>query len=391
VVGEVAVSLVLICGALLMLKSLLKAQQVDAGVRIENVITMAADLPMAAYPTAESAVAFYRAVVERVQAAPQVERAAVSSDVPLLGVRGGDQMRVPGREAGVGVRFKRVDPGYFRALDIPLRSGRGIADEDRAGSPLVVVINEELARRLRQDFGMNDPVGKTVSIACPRYVKQKDVDRADLQIVGVIRDERVGAPQDPQPPVVYVPLAQVPRPEIKLIVRTRGEAGAALLEIREAVKQVDPNLALGDVRTMEQVRERSLSGARQPARVIGVFAVVAALLAALGLYGVLSHLVTQQRREIGIRMALGARPRNVIGHVLGNASSMVGVGLVLGILGALALTKAMKGVLFDVSPLDPVVFAGAAVSMLLIGILAGLVPAGRAARVAPVEVLREDG
>jgi ABC-type antimicrobial peptide transport system permease subunit len=106
---------------------------------------------------------------------------------------------------------------------------------------------------------------------------------------------------------------------------------------------------------------------------------------------VLSHLVTQQRREIGIRMALGARPRNVIGHVLGNASSMVGVGLVLGILGALALTKAMKGVLFDVSPLDPVVFAGAAVSMLLIGILAGLVPAGRAARVAPVEVLREDG
>jgi putative ABC transport system permease protein len=272
-----------------------------------------------------------------------------------------------------------------------MRSGRGIADEDRAGSPLVVVINEELARRLRQDFGMSDPVGKTVSIACPRYVKQKDVDRADLQIVGVIRDERVGAPQDPQPPVVYVPLAQVPRPEIKLIVRTRGEAGAALLEIREAVKQVDPNLALGDVRTMEQVRERSLSGARQPARVIGVFAVVAALLAALGLYGVLSHLVTQQRREIGIRMALGARPRNVIGHVLGNASSMVGVGLVLGILGALALTKAMKGVLFDVSPLDPVVFAGAAVSMLLIGILAGLVPAGRAARVAPVEVLREDG
>jgi putative ABC transport system permease protein len=245
----------------------------------------------------------------------------------------------------------------------------------------VVVINEELARRLHKDFGIADPVGKTVSLSSPQYVKQKDEVKGELEIVGVIRDERVGALQDPPSPVVYVPLAQVPRPEIKLIVRTRGEPGAALLEIREAVKQVDPNLALGDVRTMEQVRERSLSGARQPARVIGVFAAVAAILAALGLYGVLSHLVTQQRREIGIRMALGARPRNVIAHVLGNASSMVGVGLVLGILGALALTKAMKGVLFDVSPLDPVVFAGAAVSMLLIGILAGLVPAGRAAPV----------
>jgi putative ABC transport system permease protein len=391
VAGEVAVSLVLVCGALLLFKSLLKAQQVDPGVRIENVITMAADLPMAAYPTAESAVAFYRAVVERIQASPQVERVGVSSDVPLQGVRGGESLQLPGREGSVGVRFKRVDPGYFRALGIPLRAGRGIGDEDRDGSPPVMVINEELARRLRVDYGVADPVGQTVSISRPLYVKQKDVARSNLQVVGVIRDERIAAPQDPQVPVVYVPLAQVPRPEIRLIVRTRGEPATALAEIRDAVKQVDPNLALAEVRTMEQVRERSLSGTKQPAWVIGAFAAVAALLAALGLYGVLSHLVTQQRREIGIRMALGARTGDVLLHVLGSASSMVGVGLVLGLLGAMAVARAVKGVLFEVSPLDPWAFAVAGASMMLIALAAGIVPAGRAARVAPVEVLRDEG
>jgi putative ABC transport system permease protein len=209
----------------------------------------------------------------------------VSSDVPLRGVRGGEFMELPGREGGVGIPSKRVDPGYFDALDIPVRAGRGILDQDGAGTPPVVVINEELARRLQKDFGIADPVGKTVSLRSPHYVKQKDVAKGELEIVGSSATSASAPCRIRHRPVVYVPLAQVPRPEIKLIVRTRGEAGSAMAEIREAVKQVDPDLALGDVRTMEQVREGSLSGARQPARVIGVFAAVAALLAALGLYG----------------------------------------------------------------------------------------------------------
>jgi putative ABC transport system permease protein len=207
----------------------------------------------------------------------------------------------------------------------------------------------------------------------------------------VIRDERVGSLQDPPTPVVYVPLTQVPRPEVKLIVRTRGEPARAIKDIQEAVRQVDPNLALGDIRTMEQVRERSLSGTKQPAWVVGAFAGVAALLAALGLYGVLSHLVTQQRREIGIRMALGARPRDVLALVLGSAWSMVAVGRALGLLGAFAITKGIRGVLFEVSPLDPAAFGLACVSMVVIALGAGLVPAGRAARVDPVDVLRDEG
>jgi predicted permease len=391
VTAEVAISFVLVCGAALLFKSLLKVQEVDPGVRISNVITMATDLPMAAYPTAESAVAFFRAVVERLEATPQVERAAVSSDVPLLGVRGGEFLEVPGKEGGVGVRFKRVDAGYFATLDIPVVAGRGFGREDEAGSTPVVVINQELARRLRQDVGLADPVGKMVALTSPRYVKQKDAPRGELQVVGIIRDERIGGLQDPPSPVVYVPLAQVPRPEVRLIVRTRGDPAGAIKDIQAAARQIDPNLALGDVRTMEQVRERSLSGTKQPAWVVGAFAGVAALLAALGLYGVLSHLVTQQRREIGIRMALGASPRDVLALVLGSASSMVGTGLALGLLGALAITKGIRGVLFEVSPLDPAAFALASASMVVIALCAGLVPAGRAARVDPVDVLRDEG
>ena len=154
--------------------------------------------------------------------------------------------------------------------------------------------------------------------------------------------------------MAYVPLAQVPQQDINLVVRTRIDPLAAMSGIREAVRQVDPNLALGDVRTMEQVKEQSMLWAKQPTWVVGAFAGVAALLAALGLYGVLAHAVTQQRREIGIRMALGARPGDVVSHTLRSALSMLLVGLAVGLAGAFALTRALKSLLFEVSALDPV-------------------------------------
>jgi putative ABC transport system permease protein len=157
------------------------------------------------------------------------------------------------------------------------------------------------------------------------------------------------------------------------------------------VRQIDPNLPLGDVRTMQQIVDRTLTGARQPAWIIGAFAAVAALLAALGLYGVLSHSVTQQRREIGIRMALGARSRDVLSHVLRSALSMITLGLVLGLLGAFALTRVMESLLFQVSPLDPLALGVACVAMISIGLLAGFLPARRATRVNPIAVLRDEG
>jgi putative ABC transport system permease protein len=387
---EVAVSLVLVCGALLLFKSLLNLQQVDTGVRTENVITMSVDLPLEAYPTPASAARFYQAVAEQIRAVPGIKQIAVSTDLPLQVIQEGEAVLTMARDAGLGVRYKRVDPQYFSALGIPMLSGRGITGPDRAGAPPVVVINEEMARQMADEFGFADPVGENVVLVTPYYVK-KDADMIETEIVGIIRSERVGKPGAADDPAVYVPLAQVPSRDIRLIASTRSHAAAVMPGIREAVWQVDPNLALSDVTTLEQVREQGFSGTKQPAWLIGVFAAVAALLAALGLYGVLAHAVTQQRREIGIRMALGAQSRDVLSQVLRTALSMIAVGLVLGLAGAFALTRVMESLLFEVSALDPLALIVASILLSLIGVLAGLVPAGRAARVQPMSVLREDG
>jgi len=390
VIGEVAASVVLICGAALLFKSLAKLQQVDAGVRMDHVITMSADLPAAAYPSPAIAARFYAAVVQRLEALPGVRQASVSQGLPLQGVQWGEYMSLPGVKEVLVVRLKLVDPGYFATFGIPVQSGRGIEGRDRAGAPPVVVINEEVARLLSGRFGMAHPVGRMVGIDVPGYGPIPE-SLVNLQIVGVIRSERTGGLNAPPEMVAYLPLAQAPRQDIKLVVRTRSDPAAAMPGIREAVRRVDPNLALGDVMTMEQVKEQSMLWARQPTRVLGAFAGVAALLAALGFYGVLAHAVTEQRREIGIRMALGARPGDVVSHTLRSALAMLLVGLAVGLAGAFALTRALKSLLFQVSALDPAALAVACVLMTLVGILAALIPASRAAGVDPMTALRDEG
>jgi predicted permease len=390
VIGEVALSLVLVSGALLLLRSLLKLQRLDAGARIENVITMSVDLPVGNYQTPQKAALFYEAVAQRLQSAPGVEHAGISTTLPLQWISNGEAMQVAGVEKLVRVRFKRVDPSYFDTFGIPTLAGRGITNRDREGTPYVVVVNEALAARLADVAGVKSPVGMSVRVSYPGYV-EKRVFLPQVEIVGVIRSERVASPGYPDPPVVYVPLAQVPSPQVKLIVRTQAETAAVMPLIRQAVREIDPSLPLGDIATMEQVHERTLSGSSRPAWLIGVFAAVAVLLTSVGLYGVLSQAVTQQRREIGIRMALGAQFFDVLSHVLRNALTLVMVGLVLGMFGAFALTRVMKSLLFEVSPLDPLALTVACVSMTLIGLIAGFLPANRAARVDPVTTLRDEG
>lgn len=390
VIGEVAASVVLICGAALLFKSLAKLQQVDAGVRIDHVITMSTDLPAAAYPTPESAEAFYKAVVERLRLVPGVELASVTHRLPLQGVGWGEWITLPGVKEPLLVRVKMVDPWYFAALGIPVESGRGIEDRDRAGFPPVMVINQEVARNLSGRFDMKNPVGRAVDVYLPGY-GPKPESPANVQIVGVIRNERTAGLHAPVELVIYVPLAQVPQQDVNLVVRTRRDPLAAMSGIREAVRQVDPHLPLANVRTMEQVKDQSTLWAKEPTWVVGVFAGVAALMAALGLYGVLAHAVTQQRREIGIRMALGARRSDVVSHTLRSALSMLFVGLAAGLAGAFALTRLLKSLLFGVSALDPSALAVACVLMTLIGLLAAWIPASRAAGVDPMTVLRDEG
>jgi putative ABC transport system permease protein len=390
VIGEVALSLVLVCGAALLFRSLLKLQQLETGVRIENVITLSADLPLQAYPTPESAGLFFESAVQRLEAAPGVEQAALSSHLPLRWIGNGEGLQIAGVAEGVNVRLKRVDPFYFDTLDILLLAGRGVSRDDRRGAPGVIVINEALAARLADVAGWKDPIGRRVTLSCPSYAA-KGGTREEVEIVGVIRSERVNSPGNPDPAVAYVPLAQVPRPDIKFFVRTPAEPAAVMPAIREAIRAIDPNLPLGDIATMRQIREGTLSGSSRPAWVIGAFATVAALLAALGLYGVLAHAVTQQRREIGIRMALGARSQDVLSHVLRNALKLVLAGLALGMVAAFALTRVIQNLLFDVSALDPLALTVACAAMALVGLLAALLPARRAAGVEPMVVLREEG
>ncbi len=390
VVGEVAISVVLICGAALLFKSLAKLQDVDAGVRIDHVITMSTDLPSQAYPTAQSAAAFYKSVVERLRAVPGVEQASVSLNLPLQGVEWSEFITLPGAHGRLLVRVKMVDPWYFATLQIPVLSGRGIEEGDRAGAPPVMVINQQAARQFAATFGVADPVSRTVAVDLAGYGPIPE-SVVNAQIVGTIRNERIRGLQAPIEPVVYVPLAQFPRQNVHLAVRTATAPSAAMPGIREAVRQVDAHLPLGDVRTMEQIKQHSMRWAAQPTWVVGVFAGLAALMAALGLYGVLAHAVTQQRREIGIRMALGAAAGNVVSHTLRNALSMLLTGLVVGLAGAFALTRALKSLLFQVSALDPVALAAACVLMAFIGMAASLIPARRAARVDPMSVLRDQG
>jgi predicted permease len=388
VITEIAASFVLVCGAGLLFKSLARLQQVDAGARIDHVITMSVDLPAAAYSDPQRATRFFEEVVERLRAVPGVEQASVTQDLPLQGVHWGEGMGLH-RGEGFGVGLKLVDPWYFGTFDIPVESGRGIEDRDRAGRPRVVVINQEVARQLSDQFGMANPVGRTVLMELPGYGPIPE-SVLNVQIVGVIRSERTGGLHAPQQPVAYVPLAQVPRQDIKLVVRTRSEASAAMPAIREAVRQVDAHLPLGDVRTMEQVQEQSVLWLTQPTWVVGAFAGVAVLLAALGLYGVLALAVTEQRREIGIRMALGARKGDVLSQVLRNSLSMLIVGLAAGLVGAFALTRVLRSLLFNVSALDPVALSAACVLMTLIGMLAAWIPARRATQVDPIVELRHE-
>jgi putative ABC transport system permease protein len=359
-------------------------------VRIENVVTMSLNLPLQSYPTPQAAAMFFESLRERVRAVPGISQAALTTHLPLRWIGNGEAIEVAGREAPINVRFKRVDAGYFDAFGIPLLTGRSITERDRHGSPRVIVINEALAARLADAAGIRNPVGLTVGLYCPVYGDKRSTTE-QVELVGVIRNERVASPGVPHPSVVYVPVSQVPSEGVKLIVRSDIDSASVISGVREALRGIDPRLPIGEIATMREVRERTLAGASRPAWLIGIFAGIAALLAAIGLYGVISQTVNQRRREMGIRMALGARSSDVVGHVLRDASKLVLIGLVIGSAGAFALTGVVKTLLFGVSPLDPVAFAIACVAMASIGILAGLIPASRAARLDPAMTLREEG
>jgi putative ABC transport system permease protein len=387
--AEVAISLVLICGAVLLFKSLIQMQQVDIGVRAANVITASIDIARDAYPGPDQAIGFYTGLVDRVSAIPGVEAAAMAADVPLEGT-GGENLRAPGHgDQRLTIRFKRAGAGYFETIGIPIVAGRTFTNADRLGSPWVTVINEAMVAELKSTFGISDPLGQAVDLPAIGY--GSPTTRQTMTIVGIVKNERVRDDlRSPFEGIAYVPLAQAPMLWTKIAVRSRGTPSSIVPSLREALRQTDPHVALAQVRTLDELRDISLSGLQEPAWLIGAFATLSALLAALGLYGVVSHSVSQQQREIGIRMALGAQSQDVIGMIVRHVLTTIVVGLGCGLAGAVALTRVTKSLLFEVSPLDPFAFTTAAVAMIVVAMAAALVPASRAIRVDPTTALRSE-
>ncbi|HYP14178.1 MAG TPA: ABC transporter permease [Bryobacteraceae bacterium] len=390
VISEVALSLVLVCGAVLLFRSLSNLSAIESGIRIEDVTTASMDLPERAYPTPERAAQFYEALSARLRQTPGITNAGLASHMPLVWIGNGEGIQVSGFDKLVRVRLKRVDSEYFSTLGIPVLQGRGITERDRLGGRSVLVINQALLTRLKEVPGMGDPIGKVVRLSQPAY-GDKNGGVHEVEVVGVIRSERVAAPGTPDPPVAYVSLAQTPSSYFKIFVRSPLDTAAAATALREAARAVDPALQIDDIRAMRQVRQETLSGTSRPAWVIGAFACVAALLAAIGLYGVLSQAVRQRRRELGIRVALGAGPRRVLTEVLNSAAGLILVGLALGLLCTVALTRVIVSLLYEVSPLDPISLFAGSIAMLAVGLLAALLPASRAARLDPLKSLREEG
>jgi predicted permease len=388
VVAEVALSLVLVAGALLLGRSLRKLEQVDTRVRIENVITASIFLTEQGYPTAEKAALFYRTLSDRLHATRGLAQFGMSTFLPLQWISNGEGLFIPEVEKPVLVRCKRVDAGYFQTLGIPVLAGRGFSDRDRQRGTRVLVINQALAARLADVAHVQDPVGKSIRLTSGDYTQTQTL-LADVQIVGVVRNERTTAPGMAEPPVVYVPLAQSPVPYFKLLIRSNGDETSVIAGMKHALQAVDPSLPLADIATLEQVRRETFSGTSRPAWLIGAFALVAVVLSAIGLYGVISYAVAQRRVELAIRMALGARSRDVLVQILQSAFVMTGIGLGFGLVGVYLLTRTLRGFLFEVSPLDPVSLAAACVLTIVIGLLAGFFPARRAARIDPALGLRQ--
>jgi predicted permease len=391
-VSQLALSFVLVIAAGLMVRTMIKLGQVNAGFRSDNVLTMGLDLNWERYTDAKrrsdpvKVGAFYHAVMDRLRARPEVSSAAVGWTFPLNSTwRGDGSFAIEGRPAAPGqaqprCEFRGVDHDYFRTLRIGLVTGRTFDEaDDRIDAPAVVVLGQTSARRY---WPGEDPVGRRVSL---------DGGETWATVVGVVGDVRqYGLDQDPGLEM-YLPFGGNPGFGFTLLVRTLGDPLKLEQEVRSAVRQADPQTPVSNVRTLERVRSESVASPRLTASLLSLFAVLALTISATGLGGALAFSVHQRTPEIGIRMALGAAPAAMLRMLLLQALRPVVLGLALGSVAALALARLMSGLLFGVRPTDPICFVGSALLLLLAGSLAALQPARRAARVDPMLALRAAG
>jgi putative ABC transport system permease protein len=382
VVAEVALSLMLLIGAGLLIRSFRGLNGQELGFEPSRVLSFRLYLPYTQYPENGDRIAFYDRVLERVQALAGVEAAGLVNNLPVTGGPNGS-FAVEGLELADDdtppVEKRRVSPDYFRALGIPLLRGRFFAAGDRADSPQVAIVNAEFARRYLAD---QDPVGRRLDF---------EWDNEGLaEIVGVVGDVRHQGLEQDYRPAMYVPFAQNPQSSMIFAVRSAQDPETLTEAIRREVLAVDPDQAMARVATLDEVIAGSLTQRRLVTRMLGAFAAAALLLAVLGIYGVISFSAAQRTHEMGIRLALGARAWGVLGLVMGWGMKLTLAGAVLGLAAAYGLSRYLSSLLFGVTATDPLTFAAVVAILLAAALAACYLPARRASRVDPVVALTGD-
>jgi predicted permease len=381
VAGEVALSVILMSGAGLLVKSFAVALHVDTGLRVEHVLTFALELPGAKYSSDPRVSAFYGDLLERLKNSAGVEAAAGVMTLPMTGGMTGGAFQVEGRPKAPDwvdtlVQYNVSTPGYFGAMGIPILRGRDFNEQDNGASLPVAIVNDALAR---QYFPKEDPIGR-------RY--RDDYDGKWRTIVGVAANIQNQQPTKPPVPGVYAPHAQWPSNSMWITVRGRGDAAQSTATARAAVRELDGDLPLLKIRTMREVVGDSLTESRLVASLLSGFAVFALLLAGIGIYGIVDYSVRQRRREMGIRMALGATYGNVVALVVRKGTLPAVAGVAVGVPAALAGAGVIRAMLYGTSPRDLAVFMGVPAVLLLVALGASYLPARRAAKVDSMAALR---
>jgi putative ABC transport system permease protein len=391
VVSEVALAFVLLVGAGLLIRSFNKLMSVNPGFDSTNIVTMSVPLTMDKDVDGPRLTTYLNSLLDRVRGVPGVQHAAMTSALPMQGWGFGMPFRLDGMPRGNDSErqpcfFKIVTPDYFGALGMALRRGRTLSATDAAGRPPVTVVNETFARRFLRG---GDAIGRRV------FVEQIVTGRRELgaeipwEVVGVVADEKVGS-LDSTDAGIYVAFEQSPIVGVSLLVKGRGELAGFTKSIQTAVWEVNPSQALDNVRTLEQIKSRSVGDARLQMSLLGLFAVLALLLAAIGIYGVLSYVTAQRTQELGVRAALGASAIDQVRLVVLGALVPVGAGILLGLTGSFLLTRMMQTLLFETTPTDPATMIGVGLILTTVALVACYVPARRASRVDPIVALRHE-
>jgi predicted permease len=385
VVAQLAVSLVLLIAAGLFIRSLQQMQKVDPGFQTENRLALSFNLEPEGYSEAKGR-EFARQLLERVRALPGVQSATMANYLPLGFMVLTDDVTIDGRATPPDARHlniaaQRIGLDYFRTLGTPLVRGRDFTPQDSASAPAVVIINETMARRF---FPNEDPIGKRLRFGDTASNAQP------CEIVGVVKDTLIRLDDQTLRAITYRPLAQQHSQRMTLLVHTAGNPTAAFAAVRQAVQALDENLPAQEIKTLDEFIAFTFWPMQMGARLVGAFGLLGLLLASVGLYGVMSYAVAARTREIGVRMALGAQAGDVLRLVVGEGMKLTLIGALLGLGGALALTRLVKTLLFGVSATDPLTFLAVAAVLMMVALLACWLPARRATKVDPITALRYD-